>query len=340
MEAVDRYRQELELVLEAAGFDLWENDLVDGRVTRRADKVLGELGYGDDDVARCIDGIFSLIHPDDAAGLRAALRRHVDGGAAQYRAEFRLRAKSGAWVWYANYGRIVDRSGAARRLLGVTFNIDAGKRRELELARMNARLAEQNAQLEKLNATLRELATSDSLTGIANRRKLLAVGERELQRALRLGHPLSLLIVDIDDFKEVNDTWGHLNGDRLIRAVAALCAGSVRASVDTAGRIGGEEFAIVLPEIGGGDAHALAERLRGAIKAQPVALDGGTVVCRTVSIGAATLADGCVSFIDLLGCADAALYAAKSAGKDCVRVHAAAPRPRRHDDEGEPLAAD
>ncbi len=340
MEEVNRYRQQLDLVLEAAGFDLWENDLGDGRVTRRADKVLGELGYRDGDVATCIDGIFSLVHPDDVEALRDALQRHVDGSAAQYRAEFRLRAKSGEWIWYANFGRIVDRDGAARRLLGVTFNIDSSKRRELELSRMNARLAEQNAQLEKLNVTLRELATSDPLTGIANRRKLLAVGERELQRALRLGHPLSLLIVDIDDFKQVNDTWGHLNGDRMIRAVAALCAGSVRASVDTAGRIGGEEFAIVLPEIGNHDARALAERLRGAIRAQPVALDGGAVMCRTVSIGVATLADGCASFIDLLGRADAALYAAKSSGKDCVRVLDGAPPPRRRDDEGAPLAAD
>ena len=340
MEEVNRYRQQLDLVLEAAGFDLWENDLGDGRVTRRADKVLGELGYRDGDVATCIDGIFSLVHPDDVEALRDALQRHVDGSAAQYRAEFRLRAKSGEWIWYANFGRIVDRDGAARRLLGVTFNIDSSKRRELELSRMNARLAEQNAQLEKLNATLRELATSDPLTGIANRRKLLAVGERELQRALRLGHPLSLLIVDIDDFKQVNDTWGHLNGDRMIRAVAALCAGSVRASVDTAGRIGGEEFAIVLPEIGNHDARALAERLRGAIRAQPVALDGGAVMCRTVSIGVATLVDGCASFIDLLGRADAALYAAKSSGKDCVRVLDGAPPPRRRDDEGAPLAAD
>ncbi len=326
MDDADRYRQQLDLVLEATGFDLWENDLVDGRVTRRASKVFRELGYGDDGVASCIDDIFSLIHPEDAEALRRALQAHIDGSAEQYRAEFRIRAKSGDWIWYANYGRIVDRDGAGRRLLGVTFNIDAAKRRELELARMNARLAEQNAELEELNATLRELAASDPLTGIANRRKLLEVGEAEVQRALRMGHPLSLLIVDIDDFKEVNDTWGHLDGDCVIRAVAALCAGSVRASVDTAGRIGGEEFAIVLPEIGGRDAQALAERLRVAIKAQPVALAGGAVVCRTVSIGVASVGAACASFVGLLGWADAALYAAKSAGKDCVRVHAGTAR--------------
>ena len=326
MDDADCYRQQLDLVLEAAGFDLWENDLVDGRVTRRASKVFRELGYDGSEVAACIDDILALIHPDDIEDLGRALQDHLDGRAEQYRAEFRIRAKSGAWIWYANYGRVVDRDGGGRRLLGVTFNVDATKRREAELAHMNARLAEQNAELEQLNATLRELAASDPLTGIANRRKLLAVGEAEVQRALRLGHPLSLLIVDIDDFKEVNDTWGHLDGDRVIRTVAALCTGSVRASVDTAGRIGGEEFAIVLPEIDGHDAFALAERLRSAVKAQPVSLSDEAVVCRTVSIGVASLSVACASFVGLLGWADAALYAAKSAGKDCVRVYTGTPR--------------
>lgn len=304
----------LDLVLKAAGFDLWENDVVDGRITKPATKVLRELGYEADEFVTGMGGIFCIIHPDDVAPVRSALEAHVTGAVAEYRAEFRIRAKSGDWVWYANYGKIIDRTSTSpgRRLVGVSINIDERKRRERELEHLNAQLLQQNALLQ-------ELATTDQLTGIANRRRLLQLGESEVQRAHRLGHALALLILDIDDFKEVNDAWGHLNGDHVIRRVASICARCVRANVDMAGRLGGEEFAIILPEVSEDEAMALAERLRGCIEAQRVELDEGAVVARTVSIGAASLVKSCDSFMRLLAAADRGLYTAKQAGKNCVR---------------------
>ncbi len=307
--------EHLDLVLEAAGFDLWENDLLEGRVVRPVSKVFSELGYSPDEVVTTIDDILSIVHPDDLGALRLALDAHVNGSAERYQAEFRIRAKSGEWVWYANYGKIVDRTSTSpgRRLVGVSINVDERKRREREIERLNARLVEQNA-------VLHELATSDAMTGVANRRSLLELGEAELQRARRLGHALALLILDIDDFKQVNDAWGHLNGDHVIRRVASICALNVRASVDVVGRLGGEEFAIVLPQISRESAVALAERLRANIAAQQVELDGGDSVSRTVSIGVASLTAGCGTFIHLLALADRALYAAKHCGKNCVRA--------------------
>ena len=313
--------ERLMLALEAAGLDLWENDLVEGKVTRKVTKVFEELGYRPGEGVDRVEDIYGIVHPDDVAQLKAAVVAHLEGKTPQYRCEFRLRARSGAWVWYANYGKIMDRDGTrqGRRFVGVTFRIDDRKRKEAEFEQANALLLERNRQLAELNQTLQALATTDPLTGLANRRQLFEAGEREVQRAQRMGHALSLLIVDIDDFKLVNDTWGHAAGDQVICAVAATCARSVRGQVDLVGRIGGEEFAVLLPEVGMDDANTLAARLCRSVPASPVPLGSTALLELTVSIGIATLTSEVASVHELLRRADQALYQAKGAGKNCVR---------------------
>jgi len=317
----DINQDRLELALEAAGLDLWENDLVAGDVTRKATKIFAELGYSEQEAFRYVDDMFAIIHPDDIPVIKAAINDHLTGVTAQYRCEFRMRAKSGAWVWYANYGKIMDRDGSNRgqRFIGVTFNIDDRKCKEDELERINRKLAEQNLLLENMNAMLQSLATSDPLTGLANRRKSMEVGATEVQRAMRLGHPLSLLIVDIDLFKQVNDTWGHLSGDMIICAVADACVQYVRSNVDIVGRIGGEEFAIILPQADHAIAKGLAERLCEAVAALRVVVSDTVILSCTISIGVATLTASCASFKHLLINADKALYLAKNSGRNCVR---------------------
>ena len=288
-------REHLDLVLEAAGFALWENDLADGRVIRPVSKVFQELGYLPGEFPTTVDAMLSIIHPDDIEALRLALDAHIAGTAAHYRAEFRIRAKSGEWVWYENYGRIVDRTDTSRgrRLVGVSINVNERKLREREIERLNAQLVERNGVLQ-------QLATSDALTGVANRRSLLELGEVEVRRARRLGHALSLLILDINDFKEVYDAWRHLGGDHVIRCVGTTCAQNVRVNVDVAGRLGGEEFAVVLPEVPEERALVLAERLRSLIASRNVELDGSVVVGRTVSIGVASLTADCDSLVNMV----------------------------------------
>ncbi len=128
----DANKERLELALEAAGLDLWENDLVTGDVTRKSNKIFLELGYSKEEIASNMDSIFSIVHPDDVPMIKSSINDHLTGSAAQYRCEFRVRSKSGAWVWYANYGKIMDRdgNGSGRRFIGVTFNIDDRKRNE------------------------------------------------------------------------------------------------------------------------------------------------------------------------------------------------------------------
>ena len=325
----DFNKERLELALEAAGLDLWENNLLTGEVTRKAMKTFAELGYNDDEVLHHLDHLFEFVHPDDLGMIQTAVADHMSGQTPQYRCEFRLLAKSGAWVWFANYGRIMDHDSATpgQRFIGVTFNIDNRKRKEDEIEQINRQLAEQNTLLQSMNSALELLAASDSLTGLANRRTLMELGAKECKRAERFQHPLSVLMVDIDSFKSVNDNWGHLVGDRVICAVADICSLRTRAGLDTVARLGGEEFVVMLPETGVANACLLAEALREAVAQQQVVVnDNGGHVAFTVSIGVAPFdADG-QSFEQLINNADKALYKAKQTGRNQVQCFQPASR--------------
>ena len=324
MGEVDLNKERLELALEAAGLDLWENDLITGNVTRKATKTFEELGFTEEEIVSGVQDIYGLFHPDDIDTVRQAVADHLTGVTPQYRCEFRLRSKSGEWVWFANYGRIMDGHSdtPGKRLIGVTFNIHDRKCRETEIAQINQQLTEQNRLLQQLNTALERLAANDSLTGLSNRRTLMEMGAKEYKRTERFGHPLSLLVVDIDLFKAVNDAYGHLAGDRVICAVAQECAARKRSGVDIVARFGGEEFVIVLPETDGPSALRVAETLRQDVEALRVAVgDAGTDVAVTVSIGVATLHKGSgLDFEELVNRADKALYQAKGTGRNAVYV--------------------
>lgn len=169
---------------------------------------------------------------------------------------------------------------------------------------------------ERQREEMRELANTDALTGIANRRFLMDIAEREFGRAQRYGTPLSVLMLDIDTFKAINDRWGHPTGDRVIQELAHATLHFVRRQ-DLCGRLGGEEFALLLPETDAAGALVIAERLRTRIEAtEDARADDGTVVRFTVSIGIATQSPADSSFDALLQRADRALYRAKDEGRN------------------------
>jgi diguanylate cyclase (GGDEF)-like protein len=164
---------------------------------------------------------------------------------------------------------------------------------------------------------LRRLAVTDPLTGVANRRRLMEVGDSEMARAGRSTEPVAVLMLDIDHFKRVNDTWGHPAGDAVIQHLASTAAALVRAS-DTVGRLGGEEFAIVLPTAAAAGAAEFAERLRTRIASTPVEWQGARIPI-TISVGVAERnLTRDADFSALLGRADQALYRAKSSGRNKV----------------------
>ncbi|WP_288353321.1 diguanylate cyclase [uncultured Marinobacter sp.] len=197
---------------------------------------------------------------------------------------------------------------------------------------LEARVQARTDELEQANERLKAVSITDGLTQVANRRRFDEILTVEWSRALRQQHPLSLVLLDIDHFKRVNDSLGHLAGDDCLISLARVCADEVQRSGDLLARYGGEEFSVLLPTTDEDGATSVAERLRVAVARTPV-YPGDHIepVNLTVSVGVAT----CIPSpgtrpSDLIARADEALYAAKDAGRNQVMVYrdAGAVRPR------------
>ncbi|HCF25813.1 MAG TPA: GGDEF domain-containing protein [Cyanobacteria bacterium UBA11049] len=172
-------------------------------------------------------------------------------------------------------------------------------------------------KLEQSQTELKNLASMDGLTGVYNRREFNQQLQAELERSQRYNHPCSLVMLDIDYFKKLNDTHGHQAGDEALRVVAALVKNSVR-PVDRVARYGGEEFGIILPETPGDSGLVAAERLRQAIATHLVPITSEQSINITVSVGVATFPSDANSPEALIAAADRALYAAKHSGRNRV----------------------
>jgi diguanylate cyclase (GGDEF)-like protein len=168
----------------------------------------------------------------------------------------------------------------------------------------------------RLEATQRE-ATTDAMTGLYNYRFLVGYLDQQVNVAERASAPLSVLMLDLDHFKVVNDSHGHPAGDQLLRRFASLMVDTIRKS-DLAVRYGGEEFVVVMANTGGEDAGLVAEKIRRAVQEMTVELDDGSELRLTVSIGGVTFPEGSRGGRNLLDLADRALYAAKRHGRNCV----------------------
>lgn len=188
-----------------------------------------------------------------------------------------------------------------------------------ELKQREAALKEQIALSENLARQLRERADTDALTGTQSRRAFLECATEEFQRTRRYEHPMCLAMLDIDAFKAVNDFRGHAAGDQVLARVAAVCLAQMRAGTDHCGRLGGEEFAILMPETDLAGAQAFAERICASIR--ELRFDaGGQSFAVSASIGLAALSADDDGVASLMARADAALYLAKGAGRDRVVV--------------------
>jgi two-component system cell cycle response regulator len=186
---------------------------------------------------------------------------------------------------------------------------------EDELAQLARTFNVMADRLSQTQAALRDLSTRDGLTGLYNYREFHRQTTEEVERCRRYGRTFSLLMLDIDHFKAINDTYGHLAGDDALRALAAAIQREVRPT-DVIARYGGEEFVMVLPETSGSGALALAERLCRGVAEHTISLSKDQTLSLSVSIGVAAYPEDADSVHKLLSAADQALYVAKSEGRN------------------------
>jgi diguanylate cyclase (GGDEF)-like protein/PAS domain S-box-containing protein len=258
--------------------------------------------------------IYAAPSQEIAQGYLASLRSDLEAGRApqSFRGELECRCKDGSTLWTEVMAHPLVNDHGIVEILGVTRDISEHKRLLLEIAQAKDATEEANQALQRVNLELARLATTDTLTGVWNRRHFEEVAGAERTRALRYKQALSLLILDVDHFKLINDRYGHQTGDQVLIGLTKLVGDAMR-QADVLARWGGEEFVVIMPHCAAPEAMLVAEKLR-ALTAAHVFPDVGTV---TASFGAAELKpdeplDAWFKRVDL------ALYAAKTAGRNRV----------------------
>ncbi len=239
--------------------------------------------------------VFDLYHPDCLETAKQAMHEFMQTGTV-HDAELQLCCRDGSRIDVSlNVSAVRDASGKIVQSRSSWRDITERKRLEHQL---------------------HQLAATDGLTGITNRRRFMEVAAGEIKRAARLKHPLALALVDLDHFKQINDTYGHAIGDEALKALTCICRRTIR-EIDVQARFGGDEFVVLFPETTLDAAHAIMERVRLAVSAQSVDVNSRQVAL-TISVGIASLASASTSLDALIEHADQALYQAKAAGRNRV----------------------
>ena len=177
-------------------------------------------------------------------------------------------------------------------------------------------LLEDITERKRLEEQLQQFADTDGLTDVVNRRRFMELAADEIKRAARFDHPLALAIMDLDHFKSINDTYGHVIGDHALIALTRICQENIR-DIDVLARFGGDEFVVLFPETSPDKAQAIMERVRLVVTSQPIDVNGKPVAL-TISVGVTGLVSAAMSLDALLDRADQALYQAKAAGRNRV----------------------
>ncbi|MDP2367994.1 EAL domain-containing protein [Rhodoferax sp.] len=282
------------LALEGAGDGVWDWYVQTG-VEFFSKRCKEMYGYAEDDMPDQADVFDALTHPDDAQQMARDRQAHFDGLTPTYVNEHRIRCKDGHWKWVLTRGMVVSRDAQGQPLRMIGTHTDITERKKSE-------------------AMIWQQANFDTLTGLPNRRMLRERLEQELRKCKREGTQLAVLFVDLDHFKEVNDSLGHDNGDLLLIEAATRIRGCLRES-DTVARMGGDEFTVLLPDLADSAgleyvAQKLLTTLSGAFQL------GDEQVFVSASIGISHCPQDGTQVEQLFKNADQALYVAKGAGRN------------------------
>jgi len=232
----------------------WYLDFSSGYATYNTQKILA-LGYTMDEVPQPTPYTFftNLIHPDDYDKTMKSMRDNMLQNTPVYEVEYRILAKDGSWKWYYDRGLVTqrDENNNATFAAGIVFDIT--NKKEDELRKL------------KESQEFKQSSLTDALTGIMNRRAILDELSRRMNHHIYNFEHLSILMIDIDDFKKINDEFGHIRGDEVLITVSHKISEAIR-EFDTVGRYGGEEFLVVLPNANLQSAHDVSERIRSNIE--------------------------------------------------------------------------
>jgi len=300
--ARDELRKEqarLESALDGSSVALWDTDLRTKRVYL-SEAWSAIIGAPRGEITTTTDELVGILHPDDVDAVKRASVEAVKGLRSNYALEHRVRTRAGEWRWIISRGRVTERDASGRAVRMIGTNVDITERRRLEEAIQSA------AQL-------------DVLTGLANRALFDERLKLAAARCRRQGGQIAVLYLDLDNFKQVNDSLGHAAGDTLLKDFAVRLRQSVRAT-DTVARFGGDEFVVLLEDVKeSGNALSVAEKIIADAR-QPLSIEGREIVA-TASIGIA-YGTG-LDEENLVKRADAALYQAKGGGRDryCFAEH-------------------
>ena len=235
------------------------------------------------------------------------------------RMEFEMLGFKGGRRWLETHAVPIQYRGETMQL-AITRDITERKSAEDELRQAKEALMEANSELQTALIREHQLAYTDALTGINNRRHLYELAEHEFEIATRYRQQLSVIMFDIDYFKEINDTFGHAAGDQMLQEVTQVACAELR-STDVIGRYGGEEFVVVLPMTNAQQAYPLAERIRKGVERIRVSTEKGDAAV-TLSIGVVEIIHGAQngSAENLIRHADKAMYTAKQAGRNRTEI--------------------
>jgi len=289
-------KQRLQNVIIGAELGYWDWNYQTG-AHEVNDRWLEILGLTRKDINNDVSDWDARIHPDDRERIIATVTKAVETNKS-YVAEFRMQHKDGHWVWIQGSGSLIESDKLTHepiRLCGIHQDISYRKQMEKELEFR---------------------ARHDYLTDLFNRIELEKECQEEITRARRYQHSFSVFLLDIDHFKQINDKYGHLSGDQVLKQFAAFLQKTVR-NTDYVARYGGEEFVVILPETSLKKAEELAERLRIKTTELTISLKQ-TDIKVTVSIGISSYPEHGESYEKILEAADTAMYQSKTGGRNSV----------------------
>jgi len=311
------------IALEAAQDGIWDLDYTSGRIYISTQwKAL--LGFGASDLSDNPEEWFSRIHQDDLSAVKKLLKKNLERKTACFRSEHRIQHADGTYRWFLARGAMVTQmhGTTSTRIAGTLTDITERKQHEvqlmLQLDELRFALASEKVLMEELdrkNKELTELSITDGLTGLYNHRYLQDRFDYEFKRVRRYGGMLSCIIIDIDHFKSLNDTYGHQYGDYVIKEIASLIRTRSR-EVDICGRYGGEEF-MVLSNLPEKNAFLYATKLHDAIENHRFEHPSAQIKV-TVSMGIAEYNNEIRMKQELIERADRAMYQAKNNGRNLV----------------------